>query len=135
MIEDLYAIGCLDDPGPTTVGALQSLAQQSAAVAPRTGIALLWLDPCLYWPVPPAPQVTVTGKGAGTVLVVGSTGDPITPLDGTRNMAKALEGGTLLVRDGEGHTSYGGGNKCIDTAVDRYLTDLVAPANGTVCKD
>jgi pimeloyl-ACP methyl ester carboxylesterase len=104
------------------------------AIAPRTGDTFLYLDPCLYWPVKSPAKIPITGAGAGTVLVVGSTGDPITPLESTRAMAKALEGGTLLIRDGEGHTSYGSGSSCIDDAVDEYLITLKAPPDGTVCE-
>jgi pimeloyl-ACP methyl ester carboxylesterase len=133
-IEGLYAISCLDDPGPTSLADLEALGARLKAVAPRTGPTFLYLDPCLFWPAKSPPKLAITGAGAGTVLVVGSTGDPITPLESTRGMAKALAGGTLLIRDGEGHTSYGSGNDCIDSAVDTYLLTLKAPADGTICK-
>jgi hypothetical protein len=35
-------------------------------------------------------KVDVTGKGAGPIVVVGTTGDPATPLSSTRKMAAAL---------------------------------------------
>jgi hypothetical protein len=41
--------------------------------------------------------------------------------------------GALLTRDGTGHTSYGGGNDCIDDAVDTYLLTLELPPDDTVC--
>jgi pimeloyl-ACP methyl ester carboxylesterase len=77
--------------------------------------------------------VAITGKGAPTLLVVGGTGDPITPLDQTRGMAKALEKSSLLIRDGEGHTSYNTGNSCIDDAIDAYLIKLTVPPTGKEC--
>lgn len=34
---------------------------------------------------------------------------------------------------GNGHTIYGQGNRCIDSAVDAYLIDLTVPPEGTRC--
>ncbi|MGD9791932.1 MAG: alpha/beta hydrolase [Acidimicrobiia bacterium] len=134
-IEGLFAIGCLDDGDPGAVADADAIRPTLLKASPRLGDAFLYLNPCLYWPVKPVPRPDITGKGAGTILVVGSTGDPITPLASTKGMAEALEGGTLLVRDGEGHTSYASGNSCIDKAIDSYLIKLTAPADGTICKD
>ena len=39
----------------------------------------------------------ITGAGAGPIVVVGTTGDPATPLAGTRVMADTLEDGRLVV--------------------------------------
>ena len=88
---------------------------------------------CIYWPVPQKPPVKLTGAGAGTIVVVGTTGDPITPLESTTNMAAALEGGVLVTVDADQHTGYRV-NDCIVTAVDDYLIDLTAPQAGLVCK-
>jgi pimeloyl-ACP methyl ester carboxylesterase len=133
VFEDLLAINCVDNSEGSSQAEDAKVAEQLAREAPRAGNAFAYFDPCLYWPVKASPPLAVTGKGAGTILVVGSTGDPVTPLESTRGMAKALEGGTLLIRDGEGHTSYATGNNCIDDAVDTYLIDLIAPADGTTC--
>ena len=39
----------------------------------------------------------------------------------------------LLTHDGYGHTSQRDHSTCIEAARVKYLTDLVAPAPGTVC--
>jgi hypothetical protein len=39
----------------------------------------------------------------------------------------------LLTYNGDGHTAYGRGSRCIDTAVDAYLAQGTVPAAGTVC--
>jgi len=65
--------------------------------------------------------------------VIGTTGDPATPIESSRNAAKALEGGIFITVKAEQHTGYGV-NKCIVTTVDRYLVDLIVPKNGTVCE-
>ena len=76
--------------------------------------------------------MTITGKGAGPVLVVGTTGDPATPLSSTENMAKALEKGVLLVVTADQHTGYSV-NQCSTDAVDNYLLKLTVPAAGKRC--
>ena len=41
-------------------------------------------------------QVEITGAGAGPVMVVGNTGDPATPFEGSRVMAETLEEGFFV---------------------------------------
>ena len=127
------AIGCADTRVPTDAAFEAEAKAKLAAVAPRTGLAFFDLDFCKTWPTPVAPDLAITGKGAGPILVVGATGDPVTPLTSSRKMAAALEQGVMLVREGEGHTSYGSGNQCIDDAVNAYLINGKAPANNTQC--
>ena len=76
----------------------------------------------------------VTGKGAGPILVMGTTGDPATPLASTRKMAAALAEGHLVVVKAEGHTGYHA-NACSGSVVDDYLIDPVGkvPPAGTTC--
>ena len=42
--------------------------------------------------------------GSAPILVVGNTGDPVTPLPGAQDMAKDLDNGVLLIWQGQGHT-------------------------------
>ena len=77
--------------------------------------------------------MVITGAGAGPIVVIGTTGDPATPLSSTENMAKALEDGVLVVVVADQHTGYGV-NSCVNDAVDQYLTDLVVPQNGLRCE-
>lgn len=102
------------------------------AAAPRFGDHFVTGYACVFWPVPPAERVTITGAGAGPIVVVGTTGDPATPLSSTEAMAAALEGGVLVVVEADQHTGYGL-NDCISAAVDNYLTDLATPKDGLRC--
>lgn len=70
---------------------------------------------------------------APPILVVGNTGDPITPIDGSQALAKALPGSVLLTSADSGHTAFGHGDDCIDLAVTAYLLNLTLPAPNTVC--
>ena len=122
-LEAYFAIGCLDDPGSTGPADLYSHEAEFAAAAPRLGRGwMLELTICSVWPQPPAPPLTITGAGAGPIVVVGTTGDPATPLQSTRNMADALEDGHLVVVTADQHTGYGL-NGCVDGAVEGYLLD------------
>ncbi len=130
--EAFIAITCLDDPVPRDLHAYADLADEFEQLAPRVGRSFASGYQCALWPVPPRPGPTVTGAGAPPILVVGTTGDPFTPLEQTEALATALESGVLLVREGEGHTAYGE-DKCVDNAIDDYLIDLTVPADGTRC--
>ncbi|NDH46380.1 MAG: alpha/beta fold hydrolase [Acidimicrobiia bacterium] len=59
-------------------------------------------------------------------------GDAATPLEGTRNMARVLEDGRLIVVTAENHTGYTS-DTCAQDLVDTYLVDLVAPDEETNC--
>ena len=132
-LEAFLAISCLDDPGATSVKEVEDAVQDFVAAAPRLGANFGYGYSCALWPVKPATKIDATGKGAGPIVVVGTTGDPATPLASTRKMAAALEQGILLVVEANQHTGYGA-NECINTAVDSYLIDLTVPVNETTCK-
>jgi hypothetical protein len=65
--------------------------------------------------------------------VVGTTRDPATPYAWSVSLAKSLQNGVLVSRDGDGHTGYNAGNACVDDAVDRYLVSGEIPVNPTIC--
>ena len=132
-LEAFLAISCLDDPGASSVEDVDSHIDEFIAAAPRLGGNFAYGYSCALWPVKQAAKVTITGKGAGPIVVVGTTGDPATPLDSTRKMALGLEQGILIVVDANQHTGYGA-NNCVVKAVDDYLIKLVVPANETTCK-
>jgi len=130
-LEGLLAITCLDE-GPVPADQRAATDAAIAKDAPHFQGNDAFTIACEHWPVPVAPQVTIDGKGAGPIVVVGTTGDPATPLESTRGMAKALEQGRLVVNQGEGHTGYKAGT-CVGAVVDQYLTDLKVPTDGTTC--
>jgi len=112
------------------------LLEELAQIDPRFGDAGVGPagDPCDFWPVPSAREpMTITAAGAPPILVLGTTGDPITPYQQAESLARQLSSGVLLTLVGERHTAYGGANSCIDDAVDAYLIDLVPPPVGARC--
>jgi len=133
QLEAFLAISCLDDPGASSVKEVDASVDAFVAAAPRLGANFAHGYSCALWPVSQAQQVTVSGKGAGPIIVIGTTGDASTPLSSSRKMAKALESGVLLVVEADQHTGYGI-NTCIIMEVDNYLIDLTMPVNETICK-
>jgi pimeloyl-ACP methyl ester carboxylesterase len=133
-LEAFLAISCLDDPGATSTEEVDSRIEEFIAAAPRLGGNFAYGYSCALWPVKQADKVTITGKGAGPIVVIGTTGDAATPLESTRNMALGLDQGILIVVEANQHTGYGA-NSCVVKAVDEYLIKLIVPANETNCKD
>jgi len=87
---------------------------------------------CTFFPPARDPRVDITGAGAGPIVVIGTTGDPATPLSSTRVMADTLEDGRLVIVEADQHTGYGV-NDCVVDLVDDYLIDLDAPVHETLC--
>jgi pimeloyl-ACP methyl ester carboxylesterase len=132
-LEAFLAISCLDDPGATSTEEVDSHIEDFIAAAPRLGGNFAYGYSCALWPVEQAAKVNITGKDAGPIVVVGTTGDAATPLESTRKMAQGLEQGILIVVDANQHTGYGA-NSCVVKAVDDYLIKLKVPTNETTCK-
>jgi hypothetical protein len=103
-----------------------------ADAAPRMAAGLVDAGTCVAFPAPTVARLPITGAGAGPLVVVGTTGDPATPLASSRAMAAALEEGRLVVVTADQHTGYGA-NDCVDDTLHAYLIDLVVPAPETAC--
>ena len=131
-LEAFLAISCLDDPGPTSVAAVDEQIPVFTDAAKRFGKSFAYGYSCALWPIPQVQRLEITGKGAGPIVVIGTTGDAATPIESSRNAAKALEGGIFLTVTADQHTGYGL-NKCVVSAVDRYLIDRTPPPIGKVC--
>ena len=48
-------------------------------------------------------------------------------------LARQLESGVLVSRDGDGHTGFHQGNQCVDQAVETYLLAGTVPKDGLSC--
>jgi pimeloyl-ACP methyl ester carboxylesterase len=82
----------------------------------------------------PAPNELqpVTAAGAPPILVIGNTGDPVTPFESAERVASSLQSGHLLTYAGTGHTTYGK-DQCANAHIDSYLLDLTQPARAANC--
>jgi pimeloyl-ACP methyl ester carboxylesterase len=133
-LEAFQTISCMDDAERLTVDEDDATAPQFNEVAPRFAPGTTGSYFCTFFPPATDPRIAVTGVGAGPVLVVGTTGDPATPLSSTENMARALEDGVLVVIVADQHTGYGV-NQCSYDVIDGYLVDLTVPTDGVRCDD
>ena len=131
-LEAFVNILCADDPERLTIEQADANTKRFNEAAPRFSPGTVGDYTCVFWPEALDPRVDITGIGAGPIVVIGTTGDAATPLDGTRNMAKALEDGRLVVVTAEEHTGYTS-DACAQGIVDKYLVDLVVPDNETSC--
>jgi pimeloyl-ACP methyl ester carboxylesterase len=131
----LYAVNCIDRPDETDVDEVRRDAAEFDRVAPRFGAFLAWGSlPCAFWPHPPqGTPHKIRAPGAPPILVVGTLRDPATPYVWSESLAAQLESGRLLSWNGDGHTAYGRGSRCIDRAVDAYLIEGKPPRDGTKC--
>jgi pimeloyl-ACP methyl ester carboxylesterase len=129
------AINCLDHPMATDTAAMRADEQRLRQDSPTLGYYFAYGGSnCKDWPYEsvrtPAP---VEYNGSADLVVVGTTGDPATPVEWASSLRKQLGKASLLTWKGEGHTAYGRSNDCISNAVDSYLVDGKTPVDNTVC--
>ncbi|MEV0275375.1 alpha/beta hydrolase [Streptomyces sp. NPDC050610] len=133
----LTAVTCADFKQRYTADDIAGKVGEFRRASPVFGDFMAWsLTQCTGWPVSgewDTPEVSA--KGAAPMLVVGNTGDPATPYEGARRMARELGKGVgvELTYKGEGHGAYNSGNACVKRAVDAYLLDGTVPKDGKVC--
>lgn len=129
------AINCLDYPMSVDTATMRAEEQTLRGLSPTLGYYFAYGGTnCKDWPYKnvrtPAP---VDYKGSTDIVVVGTTGDPATPVEWASALRKQLGTASLLTWKGEGHTAYGRSNDCIGKAVDGYFVDGRTPADNTVC--
>ena len=89
---------------------------------------------CAAWPEPAEPyRPAAEISGTPRVLVVNTTGDPATPLEGALALADRFDDAALVIVDGWQHGVYATGNTCVDEIVGRYLADPTTVSGRTTC--
>jgi len=130
------AVNCLDLPsGFSSPEQVEKALPSFEKASPVFGEGLAWASlNCAYWPVKPtgAPH-RIVAKGAAPIVVVGTTRDPATPYHWAQSLSHQLASGRLLTYEGDGHTAYGRGSDCIDSAIDTFLLRGMPPAKGKRC--
>ena len=134
--EAFLAISCLDARDRPTVADVEAAEAKFARASPVFGRALAWGSlGCSDWPIEAThQQVDIDVDTSAPILIVGTTGDPATPYESAKGLAKQLSSSVLVTRVGDGHTAYASGDDCVDDVVDRYLLSGKPPAKGTVCR-
>jgi pimeloyl-ACP methyl ester carboxylesterase len=134
-LEALYAVNCLDHDDSVPTDQVPSHFAQFLKASPTFGKAFAFsLSSCSAWPVHSGKATkAIHAKGAPPIVVVGTTRDPATPLAWAQGLARELDSGVLVTRDGDGHTGYNQGNDCVNGAVNDFLIKDVVPKNGLKC--
>jgi pimeloyl-ACP methyl ester carboxylesterase len=132
-IDAYFGISCLDRVQNLTSDLVFDLTDELTSVAPRLWPG--WIQEmliCANWQVEPQGGITVGAETENRIVVVGSTGDAATPLEGTRNMVAALGQARLVISPLEQHTTYGT-DTCVTEIVDEYLLNLTDGPDITTC--
>lgn len=131
----LYAVNCLDHSDSIPVSQVPKHFRDFEKVAPTFGRVFAYgLSTCSSWPVRSGSTTTaLAAKGAPPIVVVGTTRDPATPYAWARSLAAELDSGHLITRDGDGHTGFRQGNRCVDGAIEGFLVKGTVPKDGLSC--
>ncbi|MET9820288.1 alpha/beta hydrolase [Streptomyces sp. NPDC006349] len=130
------AVNCLDLPAAfSSPDEVREALPDFEKASPVFGEGLAWSSlNCAYWPVKPTGEPhRIEAAGATPIVVVGTTRDPATPYRWAEALSDQLSTGHLLTYEGDGHTAYGRGSACIDSAINTYLLSGTAPDDGKRC--
>ncbi|WP_055492438.1 alpha/beta hydrolase [Streptomyces sp. TP-A0356] len=131
------SVNCADEKPRYTPTDVKAKLPQFRSASRVFGDFLAWgMLSCTNWPVRgAADHPNVSATGAAPILVVGNTGDPATPYEGTKKMVQQLGKGVgvELTYKGQGHGAYDSGNTCVQSTVNGYLLNGKVPSAGTVC--
>lgn len=133
--ESIYAVRCLDSTGSSTLDEVEASIPEYEKISPTFGRSMAWSAlGCTDWPFKTKnTQIGISAEGAPPILVVGTTRDPATPYEWAQSLAKQLDSGVLVTREGDGHTGFHAGNSCIDSIVDEFFLDGTVPKDGVEC--
>jgi pimeloyl-ACP methyl ester carboxylesterase len=133
LLDARTAITCADTEETVEEDRIRELTAQWSGQYPLFGAgAAAGLYTCATWDAERTPVPERDAAGSAPILVIGNSGDPVTPLPGAVDMAEDLVSGVLLTWQGQGHTSYPK-TDCVTAAVNTYLIDGVAPVDGLTC--
>jgi pimeloyl-ACP methyl ester carboxylesterase len=136
VLEAFQVISCADTTERRSVEEEDALAPEFRAAAPRMSPGTTGGYFCTFFPPSSDPRVDITGATSVPIVVIGTTGDPATPLVGTQAMADALADGRLVIVEADEHTGYSASG-CARDLVATYLLEpaVGAPPDGTRCSD
>jgi pimeloyl-ACP methyl ester carboxylesterase len=135
--EQPVAAQCADSPNPRDPRAYPAAAQLAYDRSGLVGPPLAWTtESCAAWPAA-ADQDRYAGPWnrptASTILVLGNTGDPVTPYQSSVAMSRDLARARLLTVRGYGHTAFYNPSTCATNYEISYLLTGSLPAAGTSC--
>ncbi|KAH8554996.1 alpha/beta hydrolase fold-domain-containing protein [Umbelopsis sp. PMI_123] len=111
--------------------------EEASKVAPLA--ATLWgtsMLQCIYWDVKPAERYAGpwNQQTRNKVLLIGATGDPVTPVESAEKLEALMEGsGVFHKHHGWGHCSLGQPSKCTTKVIHDYFVHGKIPTPGSEC--
>jgi pimeloyl-ACP methyl ester carboxylesterase len=127
------AVNCADSEARFDEDEIRDLAVEWNQKYPLFGAgAAVDLYTCSVWEAERTPLPERNAPGSKAILIIGTSGDPVTPLAGAEDLAEQIDNGHLLVWQGQGHTAYPK-SECVNAAVNTYLIDLSPPMDGLTC--
>ena len=124
---------CNDTGQRLTGNALAQAATTAADKAPTFGALLIGLlGLCGSWPSPESPVSKLSATGAPPIMVLGSSGDPISSFSGVQTVSGQLASAVLVTWQSSQHGSYPA-SSCITSQVNAYLLSGSPPSAGTLC--
>ncbi|MFN8051430.1 MAG: alpha/beta fold hydrolase [Acidimicrobiales bacterium] len=120
--ETQSVVNCLDADGPLETGELAKVRELAGPIPP-----LLDTDPATDTPscvtLPTGDGLAISATTATPhLLIVGTQGDPATPIEWTGQMRTALGDPTLITYGGSGHTASLS-RSCVTAQVTKFLVD------------
>ena len=129
-----FVIDCLDWKGPRTTAEIVDEAKVFAQKAPVFGPYLAYSGlSCQFFPKLAIASPVIKKISTSPILIVGTTRDPATPYSWALDLHNTIRNSRLISLNGDGHTGYGHGSTCVDSAVDHYLLTGTAPARDLAC--
>jgi pimeloyl-ACP methyl ester carboxylesterase len=138
LLEANLAINCNDEQRRTPEEEAEIRRQIYAVnpiLDPGQPVAGVTRDACEFWPSEPTLGFPYAQdvEGLPEILVISTTGDPVTLYAAGASLADSL-GGTVLTVEGEQHTvAMGGTNPCVNEIVADYLITLTVPTDDQRC--
>ncbi len=134
--EAFLAIACWDAPAAPDRRTMAQLAQRWSRNSPTPEIAkaLAWgLAPCTNW-YGHQPWTPAASTSAAPILILGTRYDPATPYVWASALREQLPASRLITWEGDGHTAFGRGSRCVDDLVREYLLTGRQPAQDVTCR-
>lgn len=128
-----FVIDCLDWRGPKSTASIKELAKKFTQEAPVFGPYLAYSGlSCQFFTTPG--QSVIKEIVTSPVIIIGTTRDPATPYVWAQDLHKTIRNSVLISFEADGHTGYGHGSNCVDSAVNQYFLTGILPTSDLTCK-
>ncbi|MCT9081771.1 alpha/beta hydrolase [Streptomyces fulvoviolaceus] len=127
-------VKCADGPGPSALEIITDI-RRTRRLDPQPVLTGMEAATCAYWRHRPAHRTPLGSPDAPPVLLVASAHDPVTPVEGARQLRRLLPGSRLVTLDDDySHGVFASrGNACVDDTVAAYLVDGTVPTADVRC--